>query len=80
MTPYTGPLVGRATEVLNHWSQAPTNFESFVLWKKLLEFIKQSSDLDDGGKSITRHNRGWDLMQLTQASGETSISACSVLH
>lgn len=52
MTPYMAPLVGRAAEVLNHWSQAPTTFASFTLWKKMLEFIKQSVDVDDGGKYV----------------------------
>ena len=50
MTPYLAPLVGRASEILDSWSQAPEAFDHFDLWTKLMGLIKRSVDVDDGGE------------------------------
>ena len=44
-----GPLIGRAAEALDLWSQAPATFNLFELWRKILGLLKQSVDVDDGG-------------------------------
>lgn len=49
VTPYMAPLIGRAAEALDLWSQAPTTFPHFELWRKILGLVKQSVDVDDGG-------------------------------
>jgi hypothetical protein len=53
MTPYLAPLIGRAAEILDSWSQAPEAFDHFDLWTKLMGLIKRSVDVDDGGESYT---------------------------
>lgn len=50
MTPYLAPLVGRAAEILDSWSQDPETFDHFDLWTRLMGLIKRSVDVDDGGE------------------------------
>lgn len=46
------PFIGRAAEALDLWSQAPTAFTLFELWRKIIGLIKQSADVDDGGACV----------------------------
>jgi hypothetical protein len=56
MTPYLAPLVGRAVEILDSWSQAPEAFDHFDLWTRLMGLIKRSVEVDDGGECYTGPN------------------------
>lgn len=49
MAPYMRPFLDKAVERMNEW--ASDGFANPVVWQAILELIKQSAEVDDGGMS-----------------------------